>query len=343
MIAGHRRVSLLCFGLLLAHSSPVVHAKALQPPSQWLDAATNNTIVAEVIGIDLGGKLSLKKLADIHGQKAAPSELTLTTPPWLLTKLSPGQRYVIAYTAYTRSAVKPKTLVAIPTGPTLLIGPGLEPALFLDSPSARKLLTPTPRKIADVSRPDLDFVLAGLASGDGQYQNYFAAELALRPELQVLLTATDEAQISAFVRNPQAHPSARALLLISTTQRTASAPPPWIDAAASDILAGLSETGHQRADDFSAALANAAFSVLQGHKTFIALPTLARWIGSDSPPLAEQALLMIRQQAPTQERSLAEAALSLSLLQAETRTFLHDHLRRLTLMEQALRATAPDG
>lgn len=343
MIAGHHREALLCFGaLLLAQAAPLVCAKALQPPSELLQAPTNNVIVAEVLGIDPGGKLRLKTLVDILGLNAAPDELTLTTPPWVLARLSQGEHYLLAYTAFTRSAVKPKTLVAIPTGPTMLIGPGLEPALFLDSAGARKLLTRIQRTVQDPSRSDLDPVLSGLASADWQYQNYFAAELTLRPKLLAQLTAADHNQIAAFIRNPQSHPSARALLLRSMAQRSESSQLPWIDAAASDILSGLSESGHQGADDFSATLANTAFTLLQDRKTLIELVTLARWVASDSPSLAEQALLLIRRQAPEQERPLAEAALLRSLLGADTRTFLHDHLRRLTLLEKALLKAAPD-
>ena len=67
----------------------------------------------------------------------------------------------------------------------------------------------------------------------------------------------------------------------------------------------------------------------------LALPaaTLERWVSSENSALAEAALLNLRRNAPQREQAAIQAALEQSLLPAQTREFLNDHLRRLQLAQ----------
>jgi hypothetical protein len=312
-------------------------AGMVPPPSDYLHVPANNMIAATVRTIDSSGKLTVEKTADVFGANVAPRQITLAVPTWVLRQVAKGESYLFAYTQYRMSPIEPKLVIVNPAGPLLLVGPGLEPALFRDDAAARRMFAHHPLEKRIESREYLDEVLIGLSHPDLQYQNYFAAELALRPHLRALLTRDDVATVEAVVRNPHAHASARNWLLTAAAQRPEMFDASWQRATCLQLLVELPESGHGAANDFSAALAMNAFAVATAVDAPLPLPLLSRWIASDSPALAEQAMLAIRRQQPSKEKTAAEAVLARALLPADTRAFLQDHLRRLELMQSALR------
>jgi hypothetical protein len=314
-------------------------AGMLPPPSDYLHVPANNMVAATVRTIDPNGKLTIVKTADVFGANAAPEEITLTVPTWVLRQVAQGESYLFAYTQYRMSPVEPKQVIVNPAGPLLLVGPGLEPALFRDDAAARRMFAHHPLEDRVESREYLDEVLIGLGNTDLQYQNYFAAELALRPHLRALLTKHDIAAIEQVIRNPHAHASARSWLLTGASLQPEMFDAKWLRAICLQLLVELPESGHGAANDFSAALAMNAFVVAAAVEAPLPLPLLSRWIASDSPALAEQALLAIRRTQPNKEKSAAEAVLAHTLLPADTRVFLRGHLRRLELMQTALRTS----
>ncbi len=319
-------------------------ASGFEPPSEIVHHATNNIVAAEVLDINApdinapnaNGTFSVAIQSDIFGKQPAPTKLTLRAPNWVLTQLSKGNSYVIAYSRYSSNPMMSESLVLDPDGPMVLMDPGIEPAIFKDSASTRSMLAREPRASELASRVYLERALAGLASSDPQIQSYFSAELAYRTSLQEKLSANDVLLMRQLLLNPDAHPSARAQLLEVAANLPTHFDDDWLQNYTSQLLGSLAISGHTTAGDLNAALAQSAFAAVEKRKLVVALPNLARWIASDVPGLAEFALLAIRRQAPTQEEMLIVQTLELSLLNNATRAFLIDHLRRLKIMNSAL-------
>ena len=72
-----------------------------------------------------------------------------------------------------------------------------------------------------------------------------------------------------------------------------------------------------------------ALEVLDRYSVKVPADALKRWIWSPSPPLVERVCVMLRREAPEQERSAIQLALADPKLPGTTRKFLNDHLRRL--------------
>ncbi len=321
---------------MVLQAPALVFAGPLPPPSDYLHSPKNNMVAATVLAIDPAGKLTIGKSADVFGPDA-PQQITLTVPTWVLRNVAEGESYLFAYTRYRMSPIEPKTVIVNPAGPLLLVGPGLEPALFRNDAKARRWFAHHPLEGRIESREYLDEVLNGLRSADPQYQNYFAAELALRPRLRALLTKDDVAAIEGCILDPHAHASARDWLLTAATERLEIFDVQWRRATCRQLISELPVSGHGAADDFGAALAMSAFRCAGEVGARLPMPLLRRWVASDSTALSERALLAIRQQKPNEEKAAAEAVLARALLPTDTRSFLRDHLRRLELMRSALR------
>ena len=344
------RARVLSVTPLLSLLCTTAMAEGLAPPSENLHRATNNIIVAVVqeinlpelnaTGADANGSFSVAMQSDLFGREPAPTKLSLRAPNWVLAQLSKGARYVIAYTAYSSNPMMSESVVLDPKGPMVLMDPGIEPAIFKDSASTRLMLARAPQEREIESRAYLDRVLAGFANSDPQIQSYFAAELSYRPELLEKLSASDVLHVRQLLASPDAHPSARAQLLEVATNAGDRFDDAWLQDYASQLLGSLDISGHSVAGDLTGALAQSAFAAIEKRKLSVALPKLARWIASDTPGLAEFALLAIRRQAPAQEVTLIRQTLERSLLNNATREFLIDHLRRLEIMNATLQSNS---
>ena len=337
------RAGVLAASPLLSLVCGAVWAGGIEPPSENLHRASNNIIAAVVLAIDAAeikatGTVSVATESDLFGRNPAPAKLSLRAPSWVLAQLSPGSRYIIAYSNYTANPMMSESLVLNPDGPMVLMDPGMEPAIFKDSASTRQLLAHAPRASELASRAYLEDVLAGLVDRDPQMQSYFSAELTYRSELREKLSPSDILLIKQVLDNSDAHASARAQLLEIAANTSARFDDVWLQKCVTQLLGSLPTSGHTVAGDLTGALAQSAFAVLEQRKLEIALPNLTRWIASDAPGLAEFALLAIRRQAPTQEQTLVEQTLARTLLNNATRAFLLDHLRRLEIMNTALQS-----
>lgn len=336
------RAGLLAVLPLLSIVCSDVWAGSIEPPSENLHRATNNIVAAVVLDIDAPedketGAFTVATQADLFGRNPAPAKLRLRAPSWVRAQLSAGSRYVIAYTNYTANPMMSESVVLDPEGPMVLMDPGMEPAIFKDDANTRLLLARAPRASELATRAYLERVLAGLANRDPQKQSYFSGELAYRSELLEKLSASDVLLVKQLLDNPDAHPSARAQLLEVAANFPARFDDIWLQKNLTQLLGSLPTSGHRLAGDLTAALAQSAFAALEQRKLEIALPSLTRWIASNAPGLAEFALLAIRRQAPLQEQILVAQTLEQTLLNNATRAFLLDHLRRLEIMQAALR------
>lgn len=316
-------------------------ATDIEPPSVYLRGEHYALVSARFLVQEAGARATFAVSEQFHGpDEEVPAHITLRVPDWVVAQLSRDEPYLVGYTAYTIDPRSAKVVVVNPAGPLLLTGPGVEPALFRDTPQARARLTAKDTEsFGDASHRTA--ALAGLGSDDGQWQNYFAAELALRREWHAQLDADARARIARFVRNRDAHPVARELLLRAAAGNSAQLGD-WWRKAALDVIAHEPVLGHLRAEDRSATLVRTAFDALADASVAVPRDAAARWTVSDSAALAESALLAVRRSEPGLEEVLIRHALDMSLLPAATREFLREHLRRLEIMHAAQRDSARD-
>jgi hypothetical protein len=81
-----------------------------------------------------------------------------------------------------------------------------------------------------------------------------------------------------------------------------------------------------------------ALEVLDRYAVKVPPDALKRWIWNPNPPLVERVCVMLRREAPEQERSAIAQALADPKLPEATRKFLNDHLRRLDRMNERTKA-----
>jgi len=81
-----------------------------------------------------------------------------------------------------------------------------------------------------------------------------------------------------------------------------------------------------------------ALEVLDRFAIKVPPDALKRWVWNPNPPLVERVCVMLRREAPDQERSTIQLALADPKLPETTRKFLNDHLRRLDRINELKRA-----
>ncbi len=329
--------TLVLAGLIAVFVQPA-GAAIIDPPSKFLFKAEHSIVAAEVAKIDADGTLSLRVRETLSGTPP-PADLQVRTARQWLDGFETDQRVLVAYTLYRRSPTRPRTLELRPEGALILVGEGLEPALFHDTQQARALLVKPDESLA-ASRPWVDRIVEGLRSEDLMQQNFFAAELALRKPLHALLKSGDRKEIARFVNDGAAHPSARSSILNVAAAHPAQFGARWPIDAALGIIANANVGEVDAPLSLLPNLVRTSFNVLERGDRKVPLGSARRWLASAQVGLVEPALLAIRRSAPERERGAAEEALVRAGLTPATREFLRDHLRRLTIMQDALQAAS---
>ena len=319
-------------GLLLASliAAPLP-APPLDPPSKILQSARTQVVVGAFAGRLPDGRYRFIEVSGIRGPDEAPAEVLVRGPDWLSAWLSPQRRYLFAYTAYLRNPRFRKEVLVDTDGPRLVDGPGLEPALFLDSEGLRAALLHPLDHDTLKTRAFLDGVVAGLASRDTQIHNFHAAELALIGDLGRSGDAALVRAVKSLIDQRDAHPAARATLLRVAAANDAIYSREYLAGAVQRILDHAPLSGYQQAQPGPGELVALALQLAREHALKVDLGALQRLIPCDSAAIAEAALLAIRSIDPERERAAAREALELTQLPATTRDFLLDHLRRLDL------------
>ncbi len=306
-------------------------APPVDPPSKVLQSARTQVVAGQFAGRLPDGRYRFADISAVRGPDEVPAEVLVRGPDWLAAWLSPGHRYLFAYTAYLRNPRFRKETLVDTDGPRLVDWPGLEPALFTDSDELRaSLLHPLDRDT--LRSPEfLDRLVAGLASPDSQVHNFHAAELALigdlgRGDAPELVQA-----VRAVIDNRDGHPSARASLLRVAAANGAVYSREYLAGAVRRILDQAPLTGYQLAQPGPGELVALALQLARAQGLDVDIAVLERLAACDSAAVAESALLAIRNIDPERERRTARKALELTQLPATSREFLRDHLRRLDL------------
>ncbi|GAA0720983.1 hypothetical protein [Dokdonella soli] len=329
-----RLIALVAWALV----APCAYADRLASPLELIYQPTNSLITGKLIEINPAGRLVFVRGQVLSGEDHPPERIDVRVSASLLSQVKLNQDYILAYTAYISSPMQAEKMIRNPDGPRLLVSNGLEPALFRDTAPIRALLRLGSSEHGRESRRTLDALLDALGGADPALQNLAAAEIALNEDLRARIRATDRGRVETFVRNAEAPPAARTTLLELAAREPARFGEGWWLDVAQGLVAGMPLDGYAAASDGRGGLVRSALGLLDRRSVKLPSSALIRWVRSDSSAIAEVALLMLRRQAPEQERPAIEAALADPHLPTEMRAFLSDHLRRLDLLEERLRA-----
>jgi hypothetical protein len=309
-------------------------ASAAEPtpgPLEFLYEPANVLVAGAVVEADPAGQIVFRVDAVLNGKAQAVERLEVQVPAWAATRVRTNEKYLFGYTLYGADTRHPGRLVPRRQGALMLVSVGLEPALLRDTPEARAILRLGLHESARSSRHALDLYLRALNAPDLALQYLAAAQIAVEPEVQQRLGATDRVALEAYARNPNAAPAGRRVLLEAAYQAPRRFGSTWAAGVASALVTTAPLDGYDDPAPGLGELVRTAFTILENSPTVLPAASLARWAHSDNPALAEAALLLLRRQARDAERPAIEQALGDPHLAPETRTFLLDHLRRLQL------------
>lgn len=312
--------------LLLLGSRPAA-AATVHPPLEALRRAGAVVVRADVRASDpAAATVELQVLEVLAGE--GRERITLHVPRGLLPDIAVGDRVIAAYGDRRKVARKPGVQVQTDTG-ALLSPEGLEPAWLRDDPAVAAWFR------ADHAAVESDpawraQVTAGLQAADPSLHNFHAAELALRPLWMREPQPAEREAALALIANPDAHPAARARLLIAAAKLA----PVWGREA---LIAAAQAILRDGAVQFACAdaLSNpdtatyAALDTLELLGQPATPQLLERWLAHPSPHLVERVLLTLRGHDPELERAAIDRLAARQRLPVTLRRFLDDHRRRL--------------
>ena len=313
------------------------HAQRVESPLELIYAPDSMLVAGKLIEINPVGRIVIQKKDVLSGKIAPPAKIDARVRLAVLDEVKVGNSYVIAYSMFRRDPRKAVGLVPNPDGAVILESPGIEPALFRDTPATRAILKAGKSEHGRESRHLLDLLLAALAGDDPQLQNLAAGELAYEPELGEELRDADRALIEKTVRNVKTPIRVRATLLEGAA-RMPKTLGGWWQSAALEIVTTTPVDGYADKASDPVSLILTALEVLDRYAVKVPPEALSRWVWNPNPALVERVCVMLRRQAPEQERSTIARALADPKLPEATRKFLNDHLRRLDLMNERTKA-----
>ncbi|MEO7916640.1 MAG: hypothetical protein ABIR16_03270 [Dokdonella sp.] len=334
------RFSAIPFFACLA--SGTVWAEKVKPPTIILGEPTTNIVVAEYKEAGPYNRIVFSKVRVLKSRDDVPALIDIAKPD-LRKPLVAGQSYVIAYTPYAEDRFE--RIGVNPRGANFISSPGLEPALFADTPDNEALLMwridededgeaeeegERDSPAAEAAMPKL---LQMLASTDSQRRAFAAAEIAYRAKLVAALDAAQQKALQRFVIDDAGPDGSRALILAAAAAMPAKsvAVRGWNDLAVdlleNSALTDSTEAGRSRliiaALSYPPTLERARDGKLHG-----------RWLRSDNIALVEAAANMLQQRSVDVARSAVAEALAESSLPPETRTYLVAFDQRLAVMRE---------
>lgn len=322
-------------GFVLTQST-IAGAEPLDSPLELMFAPDSMLVAGPLIEINPTGRIVIQRKEVIAGKDRPPEKIDVRSSTDVPGGLKIGDRYVVAYSMYRRDPRNPVVMAANPDGATALVSPGIEPAVFRDTPEIRAILKAGRTEHGRESRRLLDLLIAALSSPDPQLQNLAGGEVAFEPELGEELTDRDRAALEKAVRDTHASLHMRTMLLEGAARQPKTLGD-WWRATALQIVTTTPVDGYSDKASDPVALILTAFEVLDRYSVKIPPETLQRWVWNPNPPLVERVCVMLRRESPEQERSTIQRALADPKLPGTTRKFLNDHLRRLDRINERAR------
>ena len=320
-----RLASASLLALVFMHAA---RAERLESPLELMYAPGTMIVAGKLVDINPAGRIVLERKDVLGGEDRPPDQIDVRVPKDALGTVKTGERYVVAYSMYQRTSHKAIGLSPNPDGAVILVSTGIEPALFRDTPQVRAILKAGRSEHGRESRRLLDLLLDALSGTDVQLQNLAAGELAFEPELAEHLRDVDRSRIEKVARDVKT-PALVRLSLLDASSRNPKELGDWWKPVALEIVTTTPIDGYSDKASDPTTLILMALEVLDRYSVKVPADALKRWIWSPSPPLVERVCVMLRREAPEQERSAIQLALADPKLPGTTRKFLNDHLRRL--------------
>lgn len=313
------------------------HAQRVESPLELMYAEDAMIVAGKAIEINPAGRFVIAPKEILAGKIKPPEKLDIRIPKEFLNDVKVGERYIVAYSQFRRDPRKAVGLVPNKEGAIAIVSPGIEPAVFRDTPAVRTILKAGKSEHGRESRKLADLVLAALKGEDPQLQNLAAGELAYEPELGERLTDADRAEIEKTVRNVKTPIRVR-MVLLEAASRMPEKLGDWWKKAALDIVTTTPTDGYSSAASDPVILIMTALDVLDRYSVKVPPETLKRWVWNPNPALVERVCVLLRREGPDLERSAIAQALADPKLPEATRKFLNDHLRQLDRIDERKRA-----
>jgi hypothetical protein len=336
--AGSRAVLVSLFLAALLLLTPDARAERLESPLELMYAPDALIIAGKLIETNPAGRIVIEPKDRLWGKTKPPAQVDIRVPKPVLDNVKIGERYIVAYSMVRRDPRKAVGMVANKDGAVAIVSPGIEPALFRDTPEVRAILKAGRSEHGRESRRLFDLLIAAIDGSDPALQNLAAGEFVYEPELAKRFRDADRARLEKIARSVKTPANVRAMLIEGASRRSKDLGDWWKDASL-DLVTTTSSDGYTRSDTDGqvVALILTAIDVLD--RSAIAIPpdALARWVRSPSPPLVERACVMLRRLGADKERSAIDQALADPALAPATRRFLDERLRRLDLIDKRKR------
>ena len=313
------------------------HAERLESPLELIYAPDAMLVAGKLIEINPVGRIVIEKKEVLHGDAKPPEKIDVRVGNEVLNNVKVGDRYLIAYSMFRRDPRRPVGMVPNPDGAIVLVSPGIEPALFHDTPATRAILKAGRSEHGRESKGLRDLLISALSGPDSDLQYLAAGEFSYEPELGETLRDADRAVLEKTVRDPKTPIRVR-MVLLEGTSRQPKTLGEWWKSAALDIVTTTPVDGYPDKALDPVSLVLTAFEVLDRYAVKVPPEALKRWVWNPNPPLVERVLVLLRREGPGEERSTIQLALADPKLPQTTRKFLDDHLRRLERMDERKKA-----
>jgi hypothetical protein len=317
--------------------APPLRAQRVEAPLELMHAPDASIVAGKLVEINPTGRIVVEPTDVLWGKTKPPAKLDVRVPRDFLNDVKTGERYIVAYSLFRRDPRKPVGMVPNKEGAIAIVSPGIEPAVFRDTPAIRALLKAGRSEHGRESRKLADLVLNALSGEDEPLRYLAAGELAYEPELGERLTEADRARIEAVARDAKAPIRVRTVLLEAGSRMPEKLGDGW-KKAAMDIVTTTPVDGYSDKASDPVLLLLTAFDVLDRYSVKIPPETLRRWVRNPNPALVERVCVLLRREGPDLERKAIADALADPKLSETTRKFLNDHLRRLDRIEERKRA-----
>jgi len=318
-------------------STTTVRAERLESPLELMYAPDASIVAGKLVETNPTGRMVIEPKDILWGKTKPPEKLDIRIPNDFLNDVKTGERYVVAYSLFRRDPRKAVGMVPSKDGAVAIVSPGIEPAVFSDTPAIRAILKAGKSEHGRESRKLADLLLAALAGQDPALQYLAAGELAYEPALGERLNDTDRAAIEKTVRDAGSPIRVRTVLL-EAASRMPKALGDWWKNAALDIVTTTPVDGYSGKASDPVLLIMTAFDVLDRYSVKVPPETLKRWVWNPNPALVERVCVLLRREGPDLERPAIQAALADPKLSEATRKFLNDHLRQLDRIDERKRA-----
>lgn len=326
----------LAIAALFSAAAPAI-AEPIESPMEQMYADDAAIVAGPLVEINPVGRIIIERKDVLSAKAKPPDRIDIRVSKETLARLKVGDKLIVAYTMLRPDPRHPTRLAINPEGAIALNAPGLDPAVFSDTPSVRAILKAGSSEHGRESRKLLDLLLAALGGSDPQMQALAAGQLSYGHDIDEKLRDADRDRIRDVASDPKSPWSVRSLL-IEGASRQPKELGDWWRKAALDVVTTTPVDGYADKASDPVSLVLTSLEVLDRYAVTIPPDALKRWVWSPNPPLVERACVMLRREAPDQERSTIQLALADPKLPGTTRKFLDDHLRRLDRLNQRKQA-----